>query len=298
MTTIKGWEASHRYTQIAVRTLRELHRDGALHGAKNQRGVWEFSSDDLDRIVAANGKAATSMPVAPFSLLPTTASACSPPGALAWAERAADAARDATEGGDEDEQPEVEEGDDAVESDGLRSPSHWSTSSALSTSPTAATDTLAPIGVDPTTRRIIFATVPAAASHIAVQATLTSANRQVEAANAAVTSWRALWRATKVRAIADAIAAEAVMAGAVPAAVQAAWSAAGSAADQLTDEQLVDDGYALGVGRAAGTAASQRVMSVIAWHAAQSGAFGDGYDNDIERARERRRWRPRPRPRW
>ena len=78
---------------------------------------------------------------------------------------------------------------------------------------------------------------------------------------AAVEPWRAAWRSTRIRALADFVANEATSLGGSSEAVQAAWMSAGNAAAVLDDASLGNDGAAYSTARAAGHQAGTWVAS-------------------------------------
>lgn len=291
-----------------MRIRRAVER-GELRATKTGN-VYMFDTDDLDAFkVSLTAIAGGSVPpnAAPVQLTPPRATSSSTSaiattsaqsGVIAPFLLAAVAARESACVGSAAAGADDREDDDTVGDETSFQPPFWAASAAP----------MYPEGepvVDPITRVISYRPVGSSTSPdgahapgtvgalvAELQAQLATMQAQLAATTAAAEQWRTAWRASRSTAIAGTIMHEAANAGASPMSVDAAWRAAGAAADALADDQLANEAYALGVGRAAGNAAAMR--------AAGGGWIGGpdlhGGNHDLARARMRRS-RSRS-PRW
>lgn len=160
MALIKGWQAASAASGIAVRTLRRLVQTGALRTIKNADGSHAFDINDLLKLKAGRHGSSPAAPTIATPMPLTTASATpvaapTMPTIAPWLVQAAAAAAAASSG----TKPANDDDDDDREDDepGVNDPGHqlpfWGAASA---SPLPwPTETLVPVGVCPTTRRII-----------------------------------------------------------------------------------------------------------------------------------------------
>lgn len=282
--------------------LRTLVKRGTLRATKTAAGVYEFDTADLDALRATLGGTAgqgvatrhtvAAAPTIPGPLNTVVAQAPFQAPHAPFADWLLAALQDSTRSDSGDEH---EDEDDAAEES--RVLPFWTASAAP----------MYPEGepvVDPTTRVISYrpagsstspggahapGTVGALIAELQVQ--LATMQAQLAATTAAAEQWRTAWRASRSMAIAGTIMHEAANARASPMSVDAAWRAAGAAANALPDDQLANEAYALGVGRAVGNVAAARVAGAV-WFGGQD---LHGGDHDLARARMRRRRSSSPR---